>query len=164
MAVNFNNVFEKTQNNAMECAKSILERNMENVNVEKILENALSCAREFHFILDYSRTSITHLDMLLSYYGKMVTSKEQIEQGALMFGIYLGETMLKNALQEHGFKWGFEENQEMPCLVDDNNNYFYPIERVHKKICRTTDNISVYYVKTHMWGNEDVDFSNIRNI
>ena len=71
---------------------------------QKMCATAIEYANEFNKTLDYSENSIVDLEEILDWYSKDVSvskpTENQIWSMAIIFGSYLGETLLKNGLSE----------------------------------------------------------------
>ncbi|MFI3116072.1 MAG: hypothetical protein R3Y12_08035 [Clostridia bacterium] len=136
------------------------------IEYDKILESSLTLAKEFRLRLDYSRRSITFLNMILTSYSAYANNPARMETVAFVFGIYLGETMLQHGLEEAGYKWAYKENEPMPGLTKNDEDFFFPIERIHRKICDRKNDISLYYVTALLACDEDniIDYNKIRDI
>lgn len=163
MPINFNRVYDKIYSNGVMNETAIKEKRIEDIDFDILLENSVDCLGEFLLKLDFTRSSLEFFSIILTQYGKQIRNIADIELGGFLFGIYFGEMMLRNSLREKGFNWAFDPKETMPCL-SNGTDFLYPIERVTKKICDPHGDLSVYYVKTQMWGNEDVDFSDIRYV
>lgn len=166
MSINFNVVDNLTDENLdlYEIAKNT--KDFSEIEYDKILKLSLTLAKEYRLRLDYSRRGITFLNMILTSYSAYAKDPTHMEVTSYVFGIYLGETMLQHGLADAGFKWAYSEKETMPGLTQNNEDFFYPIERVHKKICDRKIDISLYYVTSLLVCDEDnvVDFNKIRDI
>lgn len=64
---------------------------------------------------------------------------------AVMFGIYLGETMLRNLAAAYGYRWSTPDGN-FPVLMKDAGNQMSPISKVHKRILNgAEDSIASFY-------------------
>lgn len=161
-----NKIIEEVGKNFTQELKS---KDIEKIDIDGICDKALECAKcfklnQFRVRLDYTRTSVSQLNTILTSYGKLAETKADIENGAFLFGVYLGETILENSLREKGFYWSFDPNENMPCLTKDGVDFIYPIERIHKKICDVKDDIAVFYVTSLLLTNDNLDYKKLRNM
>ncbi len=113
------------------------------VYAQKMCATAIEYANEFNKKLDYSENSITDLEEILDWYSKDISiskpTENQIWSMAIIFGSYLGETLLKNGLSEKGFVWGKEPSSNIPLLIRDNSAYLTPIDKVCKRLINGSD-------------------------
>lgn len=105
--------------------------------IEKHSDTAVEYAKSFEKDFDYSKDSIKDLEEILDYYSndirKSNPTDDEIWSMAVIFGSYLGETMLKNGLSEKGFHWGTDNTSDIPLLMFD-SKYITPIDRVCKRL------------------------------
>lgn len=111
---------------------------------------AIEYANEFNKKIDYSENSITDLEEILDWYAKdALTSKpteNQIWSMAIIFGSYLGETLLKNGLSEKGFCWGKESSSNIPLLLGSDGAFLTPIDKVYKRLVNgSEDSVISFY-------------------
>ena len=104
---------------------------------EELCESAIKMSRVFGKEFNYSGESIKRLEDILKYYHECVERKlvneEQIASIALIFGAYLGETMLRNKLAECGFQWQYEE--EVPIVKHKAEDWTArPVSKVYKRL------------------------------
>jgi hypothetical protein len=89
---------------------------MEDWNV--LCETAVKYGKSFGKSLDYSDKSIDELDKILEIYHIEFkaenASDEQIKGAALIFGAYVGQTLLKNGFFQRGYRW-----------IENNDGIFY---------------------------------------
>ena len=53
---------------------------------------------------------------------------------AIIFGSYLGETLLRNGLSQKGFVWGKEASSNVPLLIKDDGSYLAPNDKIYKRL------------------------------
>ncbi len=120
------------------------------IYAQKMCATAIEYAQEFDKNLDFSENSIVDLEEILDWYSKdIVVSKpteNQIWSIAIIFGSYLGETLLKNGLSEKGFVWKTEESSNVPLLIKDDGFYITPNDKVYKRLVNgSEDNVIFFY-------------------
>lgn len=120
----------------------------ENLTLDGLVEKAMECAAEANVSLDYSPDSIEQLEELLENYyrSKQTRNKEEnkIWNMSLIFGSYLGQTLLYNVLYEKGYKWKIENG--VPVLSHDESNIMSPISKVYKRLTEGSgDNVKSFY-------------------
>ena len=142
---------------------SIFKKNKKNneddafTNEIKGLSNtAVAYAREFNKQFDYSAESIESLEEILDYYSKDISvskpTDNQIWSMSLIFGSYLGETILKNGFAQKGYRWGKEGTSRIPLLVCDDGWRVTPIDKVYKRLVNgSSDSVVSFYfiISTH---------------
>ena len=105
---------------------------------QRMCATAIEYANEFNKTLDYSENSIVDLEEILDWYSKDVSvskpTENQIWSMAIIFGSYLGETLLKNGLSEKGFVWGKEPSSNIPLLIRNDSAYLTPNDKVYKRL------------------------------
>ena len=117
---------------------------------QKMCVAAIEYADGFNKKLDYSEKSIDDLEEILDWYSKDIAiskpTENQIWSMALIFGSYLGETMLKNCLSLKSFNWGKEPTSSIPLLIGNNGAYLTPIEKVYKRLVNgSEDSVFSFY-------------------
>ncbi len=132
------------------------KQNLKNTNGEwavyaqKMCVSAIEYANEFNKKLDYSENSITYLEEILDWYSKDISiskpTENQIWSMAIIFGSYLGETLLKNGLTKKGFVWGKEASSNVPLLIKDDGSYLTPNDKVYKRLVNgSEDSVVSFY-------------------
>lgn len=107
------------------------------INYKEIAEEAVAYAKRIDLELDYTAKSIETLDFMLDLYHENLDEFEGTEGAdylwdlAVIFGIYLGEMLLRDYLEEKGFAWYLRE--EFPVLKNGNME-ISPITKVHKQM------------------------------
>ena len=136
---------------------SIFKKNKKNneddalINEIKRLSNtAVAFAGEFNKQFDYSAESIESLEEILDYYSKDISvskpTDNQIWSMSLIFGSYLGETILKNGFSQKGYRWGKEDTSKIPLLVCDDGWRVTPIDKVYKRLVNgSSDSVVSFY-------------------
>ena len=137
------------------------KRNAVNTEVEMFAKNysatAVDYAKFFDKNFDYSTRSIADLEEILDYYSNDISvskpTENQIWSMSIIFGSYLGETLLKNGLIEKGFAWGKEASSNIPLLIKDDGCYITPNDKVYKRLVNgSVDSvISFYQFATKKW-------------
>ena len=112
---------------------------------------AIGYAESFQKHFDYSKKSINDLEEILDFYSNDIfeskPTENQIWSMSIIFGSYLGETMLKNGLAKKGYKWGKNNSSNVPLLVNDNGDSFItPNDKVYKRLVNgKEDSIISFY-------------------
>ena len=117
---------------------------------QRMCATAIEYANEFNKTLDYSENSIVDLEEILDWYSKDVSvskpTENQIWSMAIIFGSYLGETLLKNGLSEKGFVWGKEPSSNIPLLIRNDSAYLTPNDKVYKRLVNgSEDSVISFY-------------------
>ena len=115
---------------------------------------AIKYAKQFHKNFDYSKNSIDDLEQILDYYSNDISTSNptdnQIWSMSLIFGTYLGETMLKNGLAEKGYSWGKTDSSNIPLLIRNDGNYITPNDKVYKRLVNGPEDNVVYFYEMAM--------------
>ena len=111
---------------------------------------AMDYGRDFHKTLDYSAGSVEDLEEILDFYAKDIAVSQptdhQIESMAILFGAYLGETLLHNGLAQKGYGWGKDTSSQRPLLVSRDGCLLTPIDKVYKRLVNgQEDNVMSFY-------------------
>jgi len=108
------------------------------VFAQKMCVTAIEYANEFNKKLDYSENSIADLEEILNWYSNDIAiskpTENQIWSMAVIFGSYLGETLLRNGLSQKGFVWGKEDSSNVPLLIKGDGSYLTPNDKVYKRL------------------------------
>ena len=120
------------------------KRNKDNANkeVEIFAKNysatAVDYAKHFNKNFDYSKDSIADLEEILDYYSKDISvskpTENQIWSMSVIFGSYLGETLLKNGLSQKGYSWTNVGSSNIPVLSGSDGSYLAPNDKVFKRL------------------------------
>lgn len=104
---------------------------------EAILRSAEDQASRLGRSLDYSDGSIEVLEGILELYARYFRENgpddQKIWNQAVLYGTYLGETLLRNGLADLGYRWALTENS-LPVLAKDGRNQMSPITKAEKRI------------------------------
>lgn len=121
------------------------------VDIEKICADAIENAAELGVALSYRPEDIAVLEnRIMPIFSEWlrdgtITADRGAWNLAVLFGVYLGETMLRNFAAEYGYHWGTPEGN-FPVLMKDEGNQMSPITKVHKRILNgTEDSIKSFY-------------------
>lgn len=106
------------------------------VDIQMICNEAIEAARHFGVEFSYQPEDIEQMDsVILPKCRKWLDDGTLTEQGAwnvaVMFGVYLGETMLRNFAEKFGYHWGTPDGN-LPVLMKDKGNRMSPITKTHK--------------------------------
>ncbi len=108
------------------------------IYAQKMCATAIEYAQDFDKKLDFSENSIADLEEILDWYSKDIAvskpTENQIWSMSIIFGSYLGETLLKNGLSEKGFAWGKESSSNIPLLIRNDGAYLTPNDKVYKRL------------------------------
>ena len=120
------------------------------VCAQKMCVTAIEYANGFNKKLDYSENSIADLEEILDWYSKDIAvskpTENQIWSMSIIFGSYLGETLLKNGLSEKGFDWGTEPSSNIPLLIrNDGGSYLTPNDKVYKRLVNGSEDSVVSF-------------------
>ena len=132
------------------------KQNIKNTNSEwtvyaqKMCATAVEYANEFNKKLDYSENSIADLEKILDWYSNDIAiskpTENQIWSMAIIFGSYLGETLLRNGLSQKGFVWGKEDSSNVPLLIKDDGTYLTPNDKIYKRLVNgSEDSVVSFY-------------------
>ncbi len=109
------------------------------INYRKIAKKTVKFAKNFNAKLDYTTQSIQKVDEILGMYFDRLneyggdSGENTLWNIAVHFGIYIGETLLKNGLAKMGFKWFVKGS--LPVLRNELKNIeCSPITKAHKRI------------------------------
>lgn len=102
-------------------------------------ENAVQYAAQSGIMLDYTRESAGRVDVLLGAYHDHLDEYDGDEGAqtlwnvAVLFGIYIGEVLLRSGLAERGFVWVKDDG--LPILaIPGSRTEVSPITKAHKRI------------------------------
>ena len=117
---------------------------------QKMCVTAIEYANEFNKKLDYSENSIADLEEILDWYSKDIAiskpTENQIWSMSIIFGSYLGETLLKNGFSKKGFEWGNEPSFSIPLLIRNDGSYLTPNDKVYKRLVNgSEDSVVSFY-------------------
>lgn len=121
------------------------------VDIDRFCTEAVRTAAELGVTLNYQPEGIAQMEAIImpkfSAWLKdgTITADRGAWNLAAIFGIYLGETMLRQFAAEKGFRWGTPEG-DFPVLMKDDRNQMSPITKVHKRILNgEEDSIESFY-------------------
>ena len=121
------------------------------VDIEKICADAIENAAELGVALRYQPEDIAELEnRVMPVFSEWlrngtITENKGAWNLAVQFGIYLGETMLRNYAAKYGYHWGTPDG-DLPVLMKDGGNQMSPITKVHKRILNgAEDSIKSFY-------------------
>ena len=113
-------------------------------------DTAVDYAKDFNKEFDYSEKSIHLLEEILDFYSKDIPvskpTDDQIWSMSMIFGSYLGETILKNGLSQKGYHWGKEGPSDIPLIICESGWRLTPIDKVYKRLANgSEDNVVSFY-------------------
>ena len=131
-------------------------------NTERIMQDFCVTAIEYDAqedkTFDYSAQSIADLEEVLDGYATDLRvdrpTENQIWSVAMIFGYYLGETMLRHGMADKGYRWGLLEGSTVPVLLCNDGRYATPIDKVYKRLVNgSVDNVVSFYraAMSHSW-------------
>lgn len=104
------------------------------MNYSEVCRQAVKIAKDQGVVFDYSPESITELDKLFlgqaNRYRRGETTALYIWNLSVIFGVYLGQSMLYNGLAEKGFRW-VTDDEDIPLLSDGGDNYVSPLRHLY---------------------------------
>lgn len=111
---------------------------------------AVDYAKHFNKSFDYSQNSIADLEEILDYYSNDISvskpTENQIWSMAVIFGSYLGESLLKNGLSQKGYSWGTVGTSNIPVLIGKGGSFLTPNDKVYKRLVNgPEDNVVSFY-------------------
>ncbi len=117
------------------------------INYKAWADSAVTHAKSLgDFTLDYTAESIDEVEYILSYIHSkkdMFKDEEQLFNFSRCYGIYIGETMLRNGLSDYGYSW--KNDGDMDVLVLEKSQ-ISPITKVLKRIQNgLEDNVASFY-------------------
>ena len=124
-------------------------------DIEKICADAIEMAAKLNIHLNYQPEDVDTLDRILlpkcsEWLSNGTIDKDGAWNAAVMFGVYLGETMLRNFAAEKGYQWATPDGN-FPVLMKNEKNHISRITKVHKRILngmedsvRSFYNVAVY--------------------
>lgn len=133
----------------IEKGENSLENGTGSINYIEICNSAINYGTLFDKVLDYSAESIGDLDEILQYYYEAAkqekTTDQQLWNIAVIFGIYLGQTLLDTHLTEKGYSWCLGEDK-VPVLEKDDRNQMSPITKAYKRLMNgPEDSVKSFY-------------------
>lgn len=151
--------------------QNIDDRNNEfKIFAQKMSITAIDYAKDFNKEFDYSKNSIADLEEILDYYSNDISkskpTEKQIWSMSMIFGSYLGETMLKNGLLEKGYFWGKDNSSDIPLLIRDDGGYLTPNDKVYKRLVNgNADNVVSFYkvAMEELWWKTNSDLTDTFN-
>ena len=121
------------------------------VDIEKICADAVQTAAELGVTLGYAPEDVEKLDTVILpkcrawYQDGTITEEKGVWNFAVLFGIYLGEIMLRNYAQGCGYRWGTPDGN-LPVLMKDDGNQMSPITKTEKCILNgPEDSVKSFY-------------------
>ena len=119
------------------------------INISEICQKAVKTAASRGWTLNYTPDSVLSLEQLLD--GQRKYAKERgasdvyVWNLAVIFGVYLGQTLLHNRLADLGYSWSAGDDG-VPFLKKDNDNAIYPVNKVWKRLRGDkSDNVRSFY-------------------
>ena len=116
--------------------------------IEDFSNTAIEYAQSFEKKLDYSENSVKDLDEILDWYSKDIAKSKptdnQIWSMAKIFGIYLGQVIIKNC--KNGYTW-YDTDNNIP-IIKKEELVIAPIDKVYKRLVNGSEDSveSFYYV------------------
>ncbi len=119
------------------------------INYAEIAEKAAESANRAGIALDFTKSTIKNVDVILEGYNKRL-SEYKTEDGkstlwniAVYYGIYTGETLLRCGLREKGYDWRIDN--DLPVLAKS-DMMCSPITKAHKMMLNgAEDSISSFF-------------------
>lgn len=125
----------------------IQEANLQ--QIEAFYKQAVDDAARFDLKLRFKEEDVLLLEALLSKINDFIKTGEAPPTSAnnlsLIYGVYLGETMLRNYGEANGYAWARENNEPILWKKEDNSRFF-PVTKVYKRLTRDiTENVKSFY-------------------
>lgn len=117
--------------------------------IDQICKTAIEDAKRFGLELDgFTEENVAELEVLLGKLNEHILKggvvEDAVKQMSIIYGIYLGEAMLRNYAEEEGFFWGYEQKEAI--LMKDSSTKLLPITKVYKRLTRdVTENVFSFY-------------------
>lgn len=116
---------------------------------EKIAQGAVESAKIFDKNFDFSDDSIDEMQEILEEVRlqacRAKIANDQLWGLSVAFGIYLGQTILKNHLAAKGYAWKQGENG-IPVVENDRRTNLSPITKIYKHLTQDyEENIKRFY-------------------
>lgn len=124
-------------------------QNISQAQINDICSNAVRDAAKFGLEFNFREEDIPVLEAFLNRINEELKKSDapptSANNIAVIYGTYLGETMMRNYAAEYGFKWG-AENHEPMLYNSESNSKLYPVTKVFKRITRDmTENVKSFY-------------------
>lgn len=122
---------------------------MPRAQIDQICKNAIDDAKRFNFSFeDYSEKNVAELEMLLGKLNEHFKSNEvpaeTVEKIAVIYGVYLGEAMLRNYAGEYDYKWVVKNGE--PVLEKVKGFQMCPVTKVYKRLTGDeSENVYSFY-------------------
>ena len=104
---------------------------------EKIAQYAVDYAKVFDKNFDYSDDSVDEMQEILESVRRqarrMKLAEDYLWDLSVAFGIYFGQTILKNHLAEKGYAWKQGSNG-IPVVENDKKTNLSPITKIYKHL------------------------------
>lgn len=119
------------------------------MDYKKLCDTAVKYGSAFHKELNFSADSIAELEKILQYYHEEYrenrAADNQLWNLSVVFGVYLGQTLLDTYLTARGYIWAPGEDS-IPVLMKDGKNQMSPITKVYKRLLNgPEDNVKSFY-------------------
>ncbi len=119
------------------------------IDYEAVAEKVARDAAKMGYDLDYMPESIDRLEEFLQAIHRIKDSPKFSDDilwnVAVEYGIYLGQTLLRNKLSRLNWKWA-ELSDGLPVLQDTRKNRMSPITKVYKRLINgPEDSVKSYY-------------------
>lgn len=114
----------------------------------QLAQQAVVYAEDFEKKLDFSEASLNDLEAILAYYhdDRLISCPpdRQVWSMAMIFGAYLGETILRHGASDLGYRW--VETEDEPILEKDHDWQLAPVSKVYKRLVNgAEDDIRSFY-------------------
>lgn len=121
------------------------------LDIPAVCRQAVDLAAKEGILFDYSPESIGGMDVMLAgqhaLYKKGQLTDIYVWNLSVMFGIYLGQTLMFCGLREHGFDWVTDESG-VPKLYRDDQNFADVIGQVRMCIMHGEEySTSMYFAR-----------------
>ncbi|HRU97702.1 hypothetical protein [Ruminococcus sp. XPD3002] len=141
---------------------SLMEENMKvPLNIEDMCNEAIDLAAKMNVKLGYEPEDVIVIEKILNEchekYAQNKMEQKVAWNLACLYGVMVGEIMLRNGLAEKGFHWTPDRNA---FIQDDKDMSLAPVRKAYKRIINgVEDNILMFYNFTMQAVFGDIDLN-----
>ncbi len=122
----------------------------DSINYMEICETVIKEAERFGKSFSYKEQDINDMEEILQsfyeYIQQVHSDEKNIWNVAVMWGIYLGQTIIENSncTSQNEWKWKLEDN--LPIIFKNDSYKMNPITKVYKRLLNgPEDNVKSFY-------------------
>ena len=112
---------------------------------EAYAQQAVTQARDYHAVLDYSEKSVLELEVILSQISPAEQTSDQLTETCKRWGSYLGEVVRRH----FGGDWSVEQypGKEFATLtLTVNGSKLFPSMKIHRRLTQgDAENVWIFY-------------------